>query len=85
MWKTLKPILTKPLIVLRSFIKFRLSLFKGLWFPKATPLVGVRRHRNTLPEGSGEGDKQTISHNKVKMGRTCCKWFSPTITCGTDK
>ena len=32
----------------RLAAKFRSSLFKGLRFPKAEPLVAVRRRRNTL-------------------------------------
>ena len=36
------------LLVIRSLLKFRSSLFKGLQFPKAEPLVAVRRRRNTL-------------------------------------
>ena len=31
---------------MRSGQKFRSSLFKGLWYPKATPLVALRRARN---------------------------------------
>ena len=48
-------------------IKFRSSLFKGLWFPKAKPLVALRRERNTCRGGERRYDHSVF----FKSGGEC--------------